>query len=347
MSGLKGGLIAGGAVVACLSLAPVIGLGGLGAFTILGASEASYQEQNTTTGELNAGSWASGAVPEKYRDIVQKAGSICEGITPAVISAQIEAESNWNPNSTSVVGAQGIAQFMPATWAGAGKDGDGDGEADINNPIDAIYSQGAYMCAQLAAVQKLEKAGTVSGDAVSLALAAYNAGLGAVESAGGIPAFPETQNYVTKIVTAARTKYATATSVTGSAVIKDGEKYIGIPYDWGGTDPAVGLDCSGFVQRVFADLGVSLPRTADQMAHMNIGTDVTADEAHMQPGDIITFKKPGATTFHHVALYAGDGRILHASWYGTPLGYGTLSAFPGETMVVKRITVNADKEADK
>lgn len=336
--------IAGGAAAASLGLIPLLGLGGLSLFSVFAASTAAQQAANSTSGIVAAGSWASGAVPEVYRDVVARAGSVCEGITPALISAQIEAESAWNPNATSGAGAQGIAQFMPATWAGAGKDGDGDGKADINNPIDAIYSQGVYMCAQLDAVNNLLADGAVTGDPVSLALAAYNAGLGAVQSAGGIPIFPETQNYVSKIIEAARTKYAQVTDVTGSAVIQDGEQYIGIPYVWGGSDPNVGLDCSGFVQRVFADFGVALPRTADQMAHMNIGVDVPADEAHMQPGDIIAFKKPGASEYHHVALYAGNGRILHASWYGTPLGYGTLAGFPGETMVVKRITVDETGE---
>lgn len=335
-----GTAIAGGAAAASLGLIPLLGLGGLSIFSVFAASTADQQAASSTSVIVATGSWASEAVPEEYRDVVQRAGSVCEGITPALISAQIEAESTWNPNATSAVGAQGIAQFMPATWASAGKDGDGDGKADINNPVDAIYSQGVYMCAQLDAVNNLLADSTVTGDPVSLALAAYNAGLGAVQSAGGIPAFPETQNYVTKIVQTARTKYAQATAATGSAVIQAGEKYIGLPYVWGGSDPNVGLDCSGFVQRVFADFGVALPRTADQMAHMNIGVDVPADESQMQPGDIVAFKKPGASNYHHVALYAGNGRILHASWYGTPLGYGTLADFPGETMVVKRITVN-------
>ena len=84
-------------------------------------------------------------VPGEYQGVVLRAGSICPEITPPLIAAQIEAESNWNPNAGSGAGAQGMAQFMPGTWASAGKDGDGDGKADILNPKDAIYSQGAYM----------------------------------------------------------------------------------------------------------------------------------------------------------------------------------------------------------
>lgn len=76
-----------------------------------------------------AATGVSDAVPAAYRDDILKAGSICEGISPALIAAQIAAESNWNENAGSHAGAQGISQFMPATWnGGAGMDGDGDGK---------------------------------------------------------------------------------------------------------------------------------------------------------------------------------------------------------------------------
>ena len=92
---------------------------------------------------------------------------------------------------------------MPATWnSGAGMDGDGDGKADINNPHDAIYSQGHYMCAKLKEVDALLTAQSVAGNRIELALAAYNAGTGAVESAGGIPINGETEKYVPKIINA-------------------------------------------------------------------------------------------------------------------------------------------------
>jgi len=58
-------------------------------------------------------------VPPEYRDLVDAAGAICEGITPGLIAAQIAQESGWNPTITSPVGAAGIAQFMPAPWAPA------------------------------------------------------------------------------------------------------------------------------------------------------------------------------------------------------------------------------------
>lgn len=110
-----------------------------------------------------AATGVSDAVPATYRDDVLKAGNICEGISPALIAAQIAAESNWNESAGSPAGAQGISQFMPATWnGGAGMDGDGDGKADINNPHDAIYSQGNYMCAKLKEVDALLTAQSIA-----------------------------------------------------------------------------------------------------------------------------------------------------------------------------------------
>lgn len=141
-----------------------------------------------------------------YAQILDRAGSVCPEVTPALLAAQVEAESNWDPHATSGAGARGIAQFMPSTWASAGMDGDGDGHADITNPIDAIWSQGNYMCSTVTQIKGLQATGAVTGDTVELALAAYNAGLGAVSAAHGMPSNAETRAYVPRIL-ALKTKY--------------------------------------------------------------------------------------------------------------------------------------------
>ena len=146
-------------------------------------------------------------VPDEYLSDVQRAGSICAEVTPQIIAAQLDAESGWNPTATSPAGAQGIAQFMPGTWEAHGMDGDGDGKADVLNAHDAIWSQGNYMCRLVDEVKALKAGGKVSGDVTELALAAYNAGLGAVRDHGGIPPYQETQRYVERIIEWARTKY--------------------------------------------------------------------------------------------------------------------------------------------
>ena len=98
------------------------------------------------------------------------------------LAAQLYAESNFNPFARSPAGAQGIAQFMPGTAQTYG----------LKNPFDseaAIDAQ-AHLMRDL-----LRRFGSVP-----LALAAYNAGEGAVAKYGGIPPFPETQAYVAKII---------------------------------------------------------------------------------------------------------------------------------------------------
>lgn len=140
-----------------------------------------------------------GNVPAEYLEDVLRAGSVCPTVTPQVIAAQLEAESGFNPRASSGAGAQGIAQFMPGTWSSHGKDGDGDGKADVWNAHDAIYSQGLYMCELAGLVEHDLQGGTLVGDQLALTLAAYNAGIGNVERAHGVPAIGETRQYVERI----------------------------------------------------------------------------------------------------------------------------------------------------
>ena len=137
-----------------------------------------------------------GAVPAAYQPLILRAAQTCPGITAPLLAAQLDAESGWNPNARSPVGAQGLAQFMPGTWTGEGLDGDGDGIRNPFNPADAIASQAAFMCKLLATVTGDDR---LTGDPLNLALAAYNAGLGAVRRYGSIPPYPETQAYVPRI----------------------------------------------------------------------------------------------------------------------------------------------------
>lgn len=191
-------VIAGAASIS-LPILPVIAamLAVLGVLlAVMGAFLGSSASESTVSG-----------MPAEYEADVIRAGSICQVVTPSIIAAQIDQESNWNPKAGSSAGAQGIAQFMPSTWASAGKDGDGDGKADIWNPHDAIWSQGNYMCNLASQVETAKKSGKLTGDTLQLTLAAYNAGLGNVMKYGGIPPFTETKNYVTRIIGLAQSKY--------------------------------------------------------------------------------------------------------------------------------------------
>jgi cell wall-associated NlpC family hydrolase len=98
-------------------------------------------------------------------------------------------------------------------------------------------------------------------------------------------------------------------SPSGSDVVADATRYLGVPYQWGGTDPSTGLDCSALVQRVYGDLGVSLPRVAADQARAGAPVASLADA---QPGDLVTFGSPA----EHIGIYIGDGKMIDAPHTG-------------------------------
>ncbi|PZA18976.1 lytic transglycosylase [Modestobacter versicolor] len=105
-----------------------------------------------------------------------------------------------------------------------------------------------------------------------------------------------------------------AATGTGAEVVGAATKYLGVPYKWGGTDPATGLDCSGFTQRVYADLGISIPRTSSQQA--TAGRPV-ASLAEAQPGDLVFFDNSSSRSgIDHVGLYIGGGKMIAAPQEG-------------------------------
>lgn len=95
-----------------------------------------------------------------------------------------------------------------------------------------------------------------------------------------------------------------------AAVVSEAQKYIGVPYVWGGTDPSKGLDCSGFTQLVFGNVGIDLPRVSSQQA--TAGRPV-ASLAEARPGDMVFFDysadRPG---IDHVGIYIGNGKMVAA-----------------------------------
>lgn len=84
-------------------------------------------------------------------------------------------------------------------------------------------------------------------------------------------------------------------------------QFVGNPYVWGGTSLTSGADCSGFVQSVYRNFGISLPRVAADQAQA--GTRVSLEQ--LQTGDLIFYADGGA--IYHVVLYFGNGQVVHAS----------------------------------
>jgi peptidoglycan DL-endopeptidase CwlO len=111
----------------------------------------------------------------------------------------------------------------------------------------------------------------------------------------------------------------------GSAVLAAGERYLGVPYRWGGTDPATGFDCSGLVQQAFADVGVRLPRVSVDQARA--GTEVAGGLAEARPGDLVFWRGDGRRP-NHIGIYAGEGRMLVAPRTGDVVRYQTITRAP-------------------
>lgn len=156
----------------------------------------------TTTTPAGAACLPGGAVagvPNGWGPDIEAASKVA-GLPASVLAAQLEAESGWNASATSPAGATGLAQFMPGTWATWG-----DGK-DPLDPKAAIAAQGRYMGEMFRQATAL--AAKIGGEPIRYALAGYNAGFGAVQQYQGIPPYPETQNYVTRILASASTKFA-------------------------------------------------------------------------------------------------------------------------------------------
>jgi len=97
--------------------------------------------------------------------------------------------------------------------------------------------------------------------------------------------------------------YTTETSSIGAAVSQFAQQFVGNPYKWGGTSLTDGADCSGFVMSVYKNFGVTLPHSSG--ADRSVGAAVDG-LANAQPGDIVCYSG-------HVAIYIGNGQIVHAS----------------------------------
>jgi peptidoglycan DL-endopeptidase CwlO len=95
-----------------------------------------------------------------------------------------------------------------------------------------------------------------------------------------------------------------------ATVIQAALSRIGSPYSWGGSGPNA-FDCSGLVMWSFQQAGIALPHSSQALAHG--GQPVSMDQ--MQPGDLVTYYSDAS----HVAIYIGDGMMVHASTYGTPV----------------------------
>lgn len=142
------------------------------------------------------------------------------------------------------------------------------------------------------------------------------------------------KGYVNGINTANIIQSITHTSKNSysNKIINQGLKYLGVPYVWGGSSPNA-LDCSGFVYRVYNEVGIPVPRTTSRGFY---AMAKKISPSNVQVGDLVFFAEDG-NTITHISIYYGNGQLLHASgdrvniqkmnntyWNKRVVGYGRI-----------------------
>ncbi|SEL18214.1 Cell wall-associated hydrolase, NlpC family [Blastococcus sp. DSM 46786] len=126
-----------------------------------------------------------------------------------------------------------------------------------------------------------------------------------------------------------------AATASEGAVVTEAQKYLGVPYLWGGTDPRKGLDCSGFTKLVFGNLGIELPRTSSRQA--TAGKAVPS-LASARPGDLVFFDNSSSRAgIDHVGIYLGNGQMVAAPQAGETVKVQSV----GNPTVIRRVLPEA------
>lgn len=137
--------------------------------------------------------------------------------------------------------------------------------------------------------------------------------------------------------TFATTSSNNSTSLVSSLIAK-AKNFIGLPYRFGGTSPVSGFDCSGFMQYVYKQNGVDLPRTSQAMA--SSGRSVARGE--LKAGDMVFFRTEGSR-ISHVGMYIGDNQFIHAPRTGRSIEITSLnSGYWSKTFATARRVLNDD-----
>ncbi|MFJ4798746.1 C40 family peptidase [Kitasatospora purpeofusca] len=316
--------------------AGVVAVGFIGLVTF-----GTYAASGTPQGRGNAAGLSPGTVPAAYQGPIEQWGQLCPDLSPPLLAAQLYQESGFDPRARSGVGAEGLAQFMPGTWAAYGTDGNNDGRKDPWEPLDAIASAATFDCALAAYVAK------VPGDRQSNMLAAYNAGPGAVTKYQGVPPYRETQGYVRNILATSRSFAAPAApgapvevSAQSAGAIYFAQGKLGTPYLWGGDglESQNGrFDCSGLTRAAFESVGIILPRVANDQWYA--GPHPSRDQ--LRPGDLVFWATDltDPRSIHHVGIYVGGGYMINAPHTGAVIRYDKIDT--KEYIGATRVTSDA------
>nr|AQQ74581.1 hypothetical protein [uncultured bacterium] len=222
------------------------------------------------------------SIPPEQLEVMRRVG-LETGVPWPVLAAIAKVESDFGANmGVSMAGAEGYCQFLPSTWRAYGVDGNGDGVANPYDFHDCLPAAAAYLLANGA-----------PGD-LRAALYAYNHSWEYVDTVLGY---------------AAAYGYADPRSIPARAVATVRTK-LGAPYVWGASGPDA-FDCSGLVVWTYSQLGVSVPRTAQQQYEWAAPIEVS----QLQLGDLVFYENtyPSSERITHVGIYAGGGSVVMAT----------------------------------
>ncbi len=125
-------------------------------------------------------------------------------------------------------------------------------------------------------------------------------------------------------------------------VIETAKSQMGVPYRYGGTSPSTGFDCSGFARWVFAQHGITLPRTSrEQML-----AGIPIDKADVKPGDLLIFsRRVGSLRSTHAGIYVGDGNFIHSPRAGQSIRVDQAfeDHYAKRFICARRVILNADE----
>lgn len=127
----------------------------------------------------------------------------------------------------------------------------------------------------------------------------------------------------------------TPAATTGADIATTAQKYLGVPYVFGGED-ASGIDCSGLVQRTLADLGIDAPRLVSGQS--TIGTEVPSKD-QVQPGDLIVLDGG-----EHIVIAIGDGKVIHAPEPGRNVQIADMWFDDSDIVTIRRVGAPAPAE---
>jgi cell wall-associated NlpC family hydrolase len=265
-----------------------------------GSATASASEGGAAPGGPGSGGTQPGpSIPSTWLPLYQQAAATCPGLSWSVVAAVGTVESGSGRSSapgvwsgTNSAGAEGPMQFEPATFAAYATVGpDGARPASPYDPVDAVYSATAMLCAD----------GAGSEPTLRAAIEDYN----------------HSDTYVNTVLTLSLAM-AEDPSVPGTVVaaITFAAQQLGTPYVWGGTGQG-GFDCSGLAQAAYRSAGIALPRVAQ--SQFDAGPEVAGDST-VQPGDLIFFGS-GPSGVDHVGLYVGAGEMIDAPHTGATVRF--------------------------